>query len=136
MVARGLDPADIPYREHRDDGTFVQAHLYETHDIWHAVTGFETDIAGELGLQAFYSAQVDGDLPRLLVIGGLINAGLQGGGDWSRRLEAVAKGWSLGKRARPLFGVEWDELWGLPLDEVRRRLDVEPARVPPPATCM
>jgi ubiquinone biosynthesis protein Coq4 len=33
---------------------------YETHDIWHVVTGFHTDVAGELGLQAFYLAQFPG----------------------------------------------------------------------------
>jgi ubiquinone biosynthesis protein Coq4 len=33
---------------------YVLSHLYEMHDLWHAVIGFETDVAGELALQAFY----------------------------------------------------------------------------------
>jgi ubiquinone biosynthesis protein COQ4 len=132
MIAQGLDPASIPRKEHRDDATFVQAHLYETHDIWHAVTGFETDVAGELGLQAFYSAQVDGDLPRLLIIGGLINARLQARNDWGRRLDALAQGWTMGRQARALFGVAWDDLWSQPLEQVRALLNVHPAHVPSP----
>jgi ubiquinone biosynthesis protein Coq4 len=119
LGARGLDPRSIPRLEAPDDATFVRAHLYETHDIWHVVTGFDTDVAGELGLQAFYSAQVDGNLPRWLLAGGLLQSVLKEPEDWSRRLEAVARGWRRGKEAKPLFGARWDQLWDRPLDEVR-----------------
>jgi ubiquinone biosynthesis protein Coq4 len=125
MIARGLDPSAIPHLDATDDGTFVHAHLYETHDIWHAATGFGTDVAGELGLQAFYSAQLDGALPRILLIGGLINARFKGDDDWAPRLDAIARGWQMGNRARPLFGVAWDELWARTIDEVRAELGIE-----------
>jgi ubiquinone biosynthesis protein Coq4 len=134
MLARGLDPSAIPRKEHHDDATFVQAHLYETHDIWHVVTGFDTDVAGELGVQAFYSAQLDGALPRLLLIGGLINAGLLHQNDWGRRLDAMARGWTRGKRARALFGVAWDELWTVPLADVRTELRLDAERPEPVAS--
>ncbi len=32
-------------------------HLYQTHDIWHVVTGWGNDLPGEVGLGGFYSAQ-------------------------------------------------------------------------------
>ncbi|HVK75258.1 MAG TPA: hypothetical protein VM734_18135 [Kofleriaceae bacterium] len=35
-----------------------------------------------------------------------------------------ARGWQLGKTARQLIGVRWDELWEQPLAEVRARLDL------------
>ena len=124
MRARGLDPASIPRHESDDEASYVRAHLYETHDVWHVVTGFDTDVAGELAVQAFYSAQLDGELPRLIVIGGLVNARLRGGDDWGRRLDAISRGWTRGKAARPLFGVAWDELWARPLDEVRAGLGI------------
>jgi ubiquinone biosynthesis protein Coq4 len=82
-------------------------------------------VAGELGVQAFYSAQLDGALPQILLIGGMINARLLHPEDWGRRLDAVARGWSLGRRSRPLFGVAWDELWAVPLEEVRKGLGIE-----------
>lgn len=122
LRARGLDPGALPRLEAPDEETYVRAHLYETHDLWHVVTGFDTDVAGEVGLQAFYSAQVDGALPRWLVMGGLLNAILQQPADWSRRLEAIAQGWRLGKTAKPLFGVRWDDKWRMPLGEVRAGL--------------
>src|ERR1700677_2520227 len=58
LKKNGLDPASIPTLAGSTDLEFVRAHLYETHDVWHAVTGFETDVAGELGLQSFYAAQM------------------------------------------------------------------------------
>jgi ubiquinone biosynthesis protein Coq4 len=122
MNARGLQPSAIPSLPDED---YVMAHLYETHDLWHLVTGFDTDVAGELGMQAFYSAQLDGALPRVLIVGGLINALIRARQDWGRRLDAVARGWRLGRESRPLFGQRWDELWDHPLDEVRAQLHLD-----------
>jgi ubiquinone biosynthesis protein Coq4 len=137
LRARNLDPAALPVREAADEPAYVEAHLYETHDVWHTVTGFDTDVAGELGLQAFYAAQNASKLPFLLLALGLLNTLLYGFGDRHRRLEAIAWGYQQGRRARPLFGVRWAQLWDVPLDEVRRELHLEPvpvnARAPAPA---
>ncbi|HLK39691.1 MAG TPA: Coq4 family protein [Polyangiaceae bacterium] len=126
MVANGLDPAAIPTLSSETDFDFIRAHLYETHDVWHAVTGFGTDVAGELGLQAFYSAQSPGGLPLILVATGLLNTAFFAMGDRGRRMEAIARGWDMGRRARPLFGRRWDESWTKPIAEVRGALGVDP----------
>jgi ubiquinone biosynthesis protein Coq4 len=124
MRRNGLDPAALPQRPAQDELEYVLAHLYETHDIWHAVTGFDTDVAGELGLQAFYIAQVEGRLGLMLMAMGLLNATVseEGFQDRRRRLDAMTRGWLLGRRARPLFGRRWDQLWERPLQEVRAEL--------------
>jgi ubiquinone biosynthesis protein Coq4 len=125
MRRNGLDPAAIPTLSADDERLFVRAHLYETHDVWHAVTGFTTDVAGELGLQAFYAAQAPGNLPWMLLTVGFFNTALYARGERNARLDAVARGWAMGRRARPLFGVRWNDLWSTPIDEVRRSLDVD-----------
>jgi len=130
MTGNGLDPAAIPTLPSDGEIEFMRAHLYETHDVWHAVTGFRTDVAGELGLQAFYAAQSPGGLPLMLIAMGLLNAALFTLGDRERRFEAIATGWEMGKRAEPLFGVRWDELWERPIDEVRVTLGVKPYAEP------
>jgi ubiquinone biosynthesis protein Coq4 len=124
MLSNGLDPASIPTLSAEDDLAFVRAHLYETHDVWHAVTGFQTDVAGELGLQAFYAAQAPGGLPWMLLAMGFLNTALYSMDDRERRFDAISRGWEMGRRARPLFGVPWGELWSTPIDEVRRSLGV------------
>lgn len=126
MLARGLDPASIPRVDSEDDATFVRQHLYETHDLWHVVTGFDTDVPGELGLQAFYSAQLDGALPRFLMVGGLLNTRRHGRDEWADRVDAMARGWHAGRRADLFFGVRWASMWERPLTEVRRGLGVRP----------
>jgi ubiquinone biosynthesis protein COQ4 len=120
-----LDPAAIPTLVATDDRSFVQAHLYETHDIWHAVTGFDTDVAGELGMQAFYRAQIPGRLAPLLISGGLLQTMLFRPGEWDQSFRAVVRGWLLGRAARPLFGIRWAELWSTPIEEVRASLGID-----------
>lgn len=126
MQARGLDPASIPKLTSEDEAGFVRQHLYETHDLWHVVTGFDTDVPGELGLQAFYSAQLDGALPRFLMVGGLLNTRRHGQDEWAARVDAMARGWQAGRSAALFFGVCWDTMWDKPLVEVRRALGVRP----------
>ncbi len=125
MRANGLDPKSIPTLGASDELEFIRAHLYETHDVWHAVTGFRTDVAGELGLQAFYAAQAPGGLPWMLMAMGFLNTALYSMSDRERRLDAVSRGWEMGRAAKPLFGVRWDQLWSAPIEEVRRSLGVQ-----------
>jgi ubiquinone biosynthesis protein Coq4 len=126
MRKNGLDPADIPTLEGGDELAFLRAHLYETHDVWHAATGYDTDVAGELGLQAFYAAQAPGGLPLMLLAMGFLNTAIYAMPDRERRLDAVARGWEMGRRAKPLFGVRWDQLWEKSTDEVRASLGITP----------
>ena len=131
MRRNGLDPAALPQRESRDELEYVIAHLYETHDVWHAVTGFDTDVAGELGLQAFYVAQVEGQLGLILIAMGLLNSAQDPGAfeDRARRMDAVTRGWAMGRRARPLFGLRWQELWHRPMADLRAELGIEAGAV-------
>jgi ubiquinone biosynthesis protein Coq4 len=126
MRSNGLDPSAIPTLASDGELEFMRAHLYETHDVWHAVTGFGTDVAGELGLQGFYAAQTPGGLPLMLIAMGFLNSALFARADRERRFQAVVDGWQMGKRAEGLFGVRWDELWTRPIDEVRGALGVKP----------
>ena len=131
LIANGLDPTAIPTLPAQTDVEFMRAHLYETHDVWHAVTGFAADPAGELGLQAFYAAQTPGGLPFLLLSVGLLNTAFFAMEDRDRRFEAISQGWRMGRRARSLFGARWDELWSRPIAEVRALFGVEPyAEIP------
>jgi ubiquinone biosynthesis protein COQ4 len=122
--ANGLTPAAIPKLSSGDEAAFVQAHLYETHDVWHVATGFGTNVAEELGLQAVYAAQIPGRLAPLLIAGGLLQAAVWVRDDFGARLAAVSRGYALGARSKPLFGTPWERMWDLPLVEARRRLGV------------
>jgi ubiquinone biosynthesis protein Coq4 len=92
-------------------------------------TGFDTDVAGELGLQAFYLAQFPARLAALLLGIGFINTFAYSFDDKDARMDAVVRGWQLGKAARPFIGVRWSELWELPLTDVRTQLGIPTAGV-------
>ncbi|MEO8876411.1 MAG: Coq4 family protein [Polyangiaceae bacterium] len=125
MLKNKLDPSALPNRPSRDAREFLQAHLYETHDIWHVATGFEADVAGELGLQAFYLAQLPVRLAPALLGGGFFNTMLFAWSDRDRRMQAIVRGWLLGRRAKALFGVDWKTLWATPLEDVRHQLGID-----------
>ena len=123
---RGLDPTGLyhsgPGRD--SDVHRFKLHMERTHDLWHTVLGFDTDVAGELGLQAFTTAQLGSSLGYMLVSGGLLNAMLFRPDDAERRMEAVTRGWRLGQTTRPLFGADWATMLGWPLAQVREHFGV------------
>jgi ubiquinone biosynthesis protein Coq4 len=125
MRANGLDPNALPRRPAATDAEYVAAHLYETHDIWHVVTDLSTDKAGELGLHGFYLAQAPSRASMGCLSMGVLNMFLFEFDGYERRLNALARGWVLGRRAASLLGVDWAARWSQPLAEVRRALRID-----------
>ncbi len=126
MLALGLSPDFHPAYAIKDEYDYMRMHLYETHDLWHVLTGFDTSEAGELGLQAFYSAQFpQGPIPPILMAAGLLNAVLFSRGTTTERMDAIVLGYQLGKRARPLFGLDFSKEWGTTLTELRARFGID-----------
>jgi ubiquinone biosynthesis protein Coq4 len=136
LVENGLDPDALPSLEAHTDEEYVRAHMLETHDVWHVLTGFPTDVPGELGVQAFSLAQVGSPFALGILAGGLANTLLYAFSERDPRMRAIVRGWLLGQRARLLFGAPWRQMWELPLAEVRQRyaldLDTVDAVLPTP----
>ncbi len=122
MIREGFTPEDLAYSQGDEPYERIRIHLESTHDVWHVVTGFRPDIAGELGLQAFYHGQFGATLGLVLLSAGLLNTLFFANDDADRRMAAISHGWQLGRRARPLIGVDWSRKWEMPLSQVRREL--------------
>lgn len=140
LADNGVDLSALPPLPARTEPEYVRAHMQEVHDVWHVLTGFGTDVAGELGLQAFSLAQVGSPFAAGILTGGLANTLLYAFPERDVRLRAIVRGWLLGKRARLLFGTAWARMWEAPLEELRAQfgLDVEgvEALLPPaPQSC-
>jgi ubiquinone biosynthesis protein COQ4 len=103
--------------------------LRDMHDLWHVLTGYGRDLAGEDANLAFTWAQT-----RNRGIGAIVLASLVIGPKtldlfWPRYL---FRAWRRGRRASLLAAARYEELLPLPLPEVRRRLGVaEPAEAHP-----
>jgi ubiquinone biosynthesis protein COQ4 len=126
ISAAGIVAAD---RDHgalaRDpEHAFIRERLRDTHDLWHAVTGYRGDVLGEAALLAFMLPQTRNVGVGLIVALGLLQTG---GHPEARRV--IVDGFRRGVAAAWLPGEEWEALLAEPLEEVRRRLRVGPPPV-------
>jgi ubiquinone biosynthesis protein Coq4 len=124
MLQNGLKPLQI--KPSSNDYEFLGAHITETHDIWHVVTGFNTNIIGEIQLEAFYVSQLQASRFWLALIAkNLLKSVVYDIERSAEYMDAIAQGWMMAKHAKPLFGIDWKSLWSTPLDEVRDVLNIK-----------
>ena len=124
MIANEFTPP--PVKEMTNDPfVFLNVHMGETHDIWHVVTGCNTDKPGEVQLEAFCSAQLTPDRLFLsLLAKNLLKTAMYDIELSEKIMDGLTQGWIMGKRAKPLFGIEWNKLWETSLEEVRESLNI------------
>jgi ubiquinone biosynthesis protein COQ4 len=121
LNARGLTPDvfENPPDNVRDPAiAYVVMRLRQTHDLWHVVTGYDTDPASEVALQAFTFGQLGAPSAGILAVLGTLRA---------MRLKPglaadVARAFRLGRRAEHLAIFPWEDHWAKPLVEVRALL--------------
>lgn len=98
------------------DVDYLSKRYRETHDLFHVLTGYAIDEAGEMELQAFVLGNLGVrqavmilaySLPRRLQA-----KGLDGFGPYVRRLVAAYR---RGKRSRELLSVRYETLWAQPV---------------------
>lgn len=124
MKTAGFDPEFYRKIQVEDDLTYVMLRLRQSHDIWHTVTGIGTDVAGELGLQAFSLAQTRMPLAIILIAGGLLKT-LRHPENLDRLLDQIAIGYRMGAKAKPFLAQKWEEHWEKPLEDWRSDLNLE-----------
>ncbi|MUG91212.1 hypothetical protein F7734_01335 [Scytonema sp. UIC 10036] len=123
MLKNNLEPLSAGQVE--SDNQFLGAHLKETHDIWHIITGCDTNIIGEIQLEAFYVAQLYFTRFWLALLAkNLVKASIYDIEVSTNYVDAIAKGWLMGKQAKPLFGIEWNLLWEKPLEDIRTSFNI------------
>lgn len=107
---------------------FIDTHIRETHDIWHIVTGSPISMLGEIQLQAFCIAQLQlSQFWMALLTKNLLKAAIYDIEAADGYMTALTTGWTMGKAAQPLFGVDWVSMWELPLAQVQVSLGIRVA---------
>jgi ubiquinone biosynthesis protein COQ4 len=109
-------------RQLPEDLQWLRTHLRDTHDLWHAATGYAGDILGELGLLAFIFAQEWNPAIAFIIAIGLTKT--FSNPDAARVRQMIIDGFRRGRAAKWLPAQDWESLLALPLDEVRERLSL------------
>jgi ubiquinone biosynthesis protein COQ4 len=116
-------------RETDPDRLFYGDRLRDMHDLWHVLTGYGMDEAGEAANLAFTFAQIPNLGIGVIVVAGMIVGPKSPWLGWPRYL---FRAWQRGRRAEDLTVAPYEEMLALPLEEARRRLGVEPAEIAHP----
>jgi ubiquinone biosynthesis protein COQ4 len=122
-LARTVDDA---YGPEEEELHFVRARMRDSHDLWHALTGYGADPLGEGAIVAFSMGQVRQNV--LYALGALMLAAPmvllpRHALAWPRYM---FQAYRRGRRAAWLLAEPLEDLLPLPLDEVRRRLGILP----------
>lgn len=124
MISNALNPLQAKAID--NDIQFFISHITETHDLWHVVTGCNTNILGEIQLEAFYVAQLYASRFWLaLLTKNLLKAVVCDIEVASQYMDAISQGWMMGQQAKPLFGIQWNSLWETPLQDIRASLNLD-----------
>ncbi len=108
-----------------DDISYLRKRARQTHDIHHVVLGYPAIDIGEMAISAFYLAQHRVPLSCMLIGVGFFIATFKQPHRIDELMEAIIMGWTMGKRAKPVMGIKWEELFHLPISEVRKIVNIE-----------
>jgi ubiquinone biosynthesis protein COQ4 len=100
------------------DLAFAHQRMRDTHDVWHAATGYKGDVVGEVALLAFTLAQHWNTAVAMIIVAGILK-GLNRG-----ETHVIVDGYRRGRKAAWLPGVEWESLLARPVEEVREELSL------------
>ncbi len=131
MSDNELDPnklsesAFIAAHEKRgDDVGYLAERGFQLHDMFHVLTGYDTTPLGEVRVVSFTVAQTPFPYPAFIIASRPLQCALYKPKLLPVLMDAITEGWALGRRAKSLLTVRWEEFWERPLTELRREYDL------------
>jgi len=97
---------------------------FQLHDLYHVLTGFDTTPLGEVRVVSFTVAQTPAPYPAMIIASRPLQMVLYKPELLPPVMDAITQGWALGRRAKPLMRVHWEEHWERSLDELREEFDL------------
>ncbi len=103
---------------------YVSQRMRQTHDIWHVLTGYSTQISGESALLAFTHAITSMPMTGFISRAAVVRNGVKL--SWLRRNRDATR---RGQAARFLPSVHWESRWEQPLEDVIREMQIPPRAI-------
>lgn len=108
-------PASLP-----PDAAYIAQRIRQQHDVWHVLTGYATDVRGEILLQAFTFGQLRIPSSLLIAVAGALRIAPRDRAFAARVYDAYRDG----TRARFLAGTYWEEHWAGRVTALRARFGI------------
>ena len=105
---------------------------HQTHDIHHVLTGYPATPAGEIGINTFKLAQMNTPFYAMWTA---VLCGHMTFADPSLTepvMDAMAEGWTYGRRARNIQFVPFEKMYDRPLEDIRQEFGLRPGGVRKP----
>jgi len=119
-----LDVDLFPDPDFSSPQTYITSRVYQSHDFWHVLTGYDTSLENELALQAFGVGQYKQPMSLTIIAGGLMHLLQKTPERSSEILALISEGFERGSRAQNLLMVPVLERLKDPLDQVRSDLGI------------
>ena len=126
MIQNNLDPNFYNFLPVTSDESYIVMRMRQTHDLWHVLTGYSTEVEDELALQAFTYAQTAVPLAILLLGTALFRVGFTNYQGATTIYGGIAEAWQRGKKAKPLFAIDWEAHWATPIEQLRNDYGLSP----------
>ena len=107
------------HRARGEDPGYLAERGFQLHDVFHVLTGFDTTPLGEVRVVSFTVAQTPAPYPAMIIATRPLQMVLYKPELLPVVMDAITEGWALGRRARSLMAVHWEEYWESPLAELR-----------------
>lgn len=110
--------------ELKTDIDFIAKRYRETHDLLHVLTGYGTDVVGEIELQAYALGNLGIRTAALILLIGTLGQlkGQQAGVDLSVYVRRVWAAYRRGRASRQFLGFWFEHHWETPVATLRTRL--------------
>ncbi|MDJ0767340.1 MAG: Coq4 family protein [Ilumatobacter sp.] len=108
-----------------DDLSYMMLRGFQIHDILHVLTGYTSRPMGELGLAAFYLAQLRFPYHAMRMAVTAAHVAFVSPAGITKAMDAIAEGWLYGRRTPNLSFHRWEDELDAPLHELRERFGIE-----------
>lgn len=128
MIKHNLEVVFYPEMDSKidDDINYMRMRARQTHDIHHVVLGYPAEDYGEVAISSFYFAQNQIPLSGLIIGSAFFRVVLKQPERIEELMNCITKGWAMGKKAKHVLGIKWEEYFDKPIDEVRKINNIIP----------
>lgn len=112
---------------------YLNTRILQMHDVWHLVGGYTTDAMHEVAISAFQLAQFGHNYSSMFLAAAGRMTHERNAAGFGIFFQTVAEAWLHGRENPSFMAIEWEELFDLPVEEIRSRYGITAYRSRVPA---